>query len=547
MRARSIITSILIIAAILQPLVFRVHAAEDQFHVTQVVVGNPDVTPPSIPTNLSATAVSTSQINLSWTASTDNIGVTGYRIYRDNVHIATSTLTTYQDTGLTAETAYAYTVTAIDAAYNESGHSATSSATTFSESTGPTGPTGGGGSNNPGSIELLILYFLVQPDTTSATIKFGTNLDVISSISWGLTPDYELGTLSGALYLKDHSVKLEELTPATKYYFKVRLLDGYGRVRVIDNQEFTTLPLVNVLPPENVSNFKATPDTGVINLTWKNPPTNFDSVRILRSDKFYPRDPMEGKVIYEGRAESFVDADVVKDTRYYYTAFTKDPLGNYSSGAMDDAMLLKPGEKPVDRDLFADILLLPKELINPIINNLSLLDIDFIQDGKKLPVVSGTVEIKGDRALKISIDYNKVPEILKTIAITLRDPVDSEKTFSFLLRVNKDKTAYEAVISALERPGKYTFGVSILDLKNQGLKKMAGVIVATLPELTWEEGSNLFDTFTNNPFYSFFLVLLLLLILIIFLLSRLLKRRNRNQFGDVPRGGTVLMTDQIKK
>lgn len=553
---RIIITTILILAAILQPIfpiALGVQAAEDQFHVTQVVVGNPDVTPPSIPLNLTATAVSTSQINLSWSPSTDDFGVIGYRIYRDLINVATTTnVTTYSDTGLNPATTYEYTITAIDAAYNESGHSATSSATTFSEPVNPTGPTGGngGGSTNPGSIELLIQYFLVQPDITSATIKFGTNLDVVSSISWGLTPDYELGTLSGALYLKDHSVKLEEFTPSTKYYFKVRLLDGYGRVRVIDNQEFTTLPLENILPPENVSNFKATPDTDVINLTWKNPATNFDSVRILRSDKFYPRDPMEGKVIYEGNAENFVDTDVVKDTRYYYTAFTKDLSGNYSSGAMDDAMLLKPGEKPEDRDLFADILLLPKELINPMINDLSLLDIDFIQDGKKLPVVSGTVEIKGDRTLKISIDYNKVPEILKTIAITLRDPVDSEKTFSFLLRVNKDKTAYEAVISALERPGKYTFGVSILDLKNQGLKKMAGVIVATIPELTFEEGSNLFDTFTNNPFYSFFLVLLLLLVLIVFLLSRLLKRKKDIYQKIVDTKGTISVmpsSDQFKK
>ena len=522
---RSIIITILILSVVFQPFVLNVQAAEDQFHITQVVVGNPDVDPPSIPLGLTATAVSSSQINLSWLPSTDNIGVTGYRIYRDLVHIATSTVTSYSDSGLNPSTTYDYTVTAIDAVYNESGHSATSSATTFPVTTGPTGGTSG---SNPGSIELLILYFLVEPDTTNATIKFGTNLDVQSTISWGLTADHELGTISSALYQKDHSIRLEELTPDTKYYFKVRLMDGYGRVRVIDNQEFRTLPLRNLLPPENVSNFQAVPDTNVINLSWENPNSNFDQVRIVRSDKFFPRDPLEGKVIYEGRAEEFVDTDVVHGTRYYYTAFTRDPLGNYSSGTMDDAILLKPGEEYIDRDLFADILLLPKELIHPVINELSLLDIDFIQDGKKLPIVSDTVEIKGDRALTISIDYHKVPEILKTIVVTLRDPLDNEKSFSFLLRVNEDKTAYNAVIGALERPGKYTFGITILDLKNQGLKKMAGVLVATVPQLAFEGGSNIFDTFRNNPFYGFLLILLLLLLLIIFLISRMLKRKTRS-------------------
>ena len=64
----------------------------------------PDATPPSTPANLTATAVSSSQIDLSWDASTDNIAVTGYNIYRDGggTPIATVTGTTYQDTGLSA-------------------------------------------------------------------------------------------------------------------------------------------------------------------------------------------------------------------------------------------------------------------------------------------------------------------------------------------------------------------------------------------------------------------------------------------------------------
>lgn len=553
---RSLITLILIVSTILTPVVSRLQAAESQFHITQSVFTS-DTEAPTTPTNLTATAVSSSQINLSWTASTDNIQVTGYRVFRDLVNIATTTSTTYQDAGLTPSTSYDYTITAIDAAYNESAHTATSSATTFPVTTGGNGGGGNGGgssSNGGGSIELRLLYFIVEPETTNATIRFGTNLEVLSSVSWGLTPDYELGTLSSALYLKDHSVKLEELRPNTKYYFKVKLLDGYGRVRTIDNQEFTTLGIPNILPPENVSNLKATPDTKVITLTWQNPNTNFDSVRIVKSDKFYPRDPSEGQVIYEGTGEQFVDQDVVKDTTYYYTAFTKDANGNYSSGAVADAKLLNAGETAKTRDLFGGILTLPKELINPIINGLSLLDIDFIQDGKKLPVVSDTVNIKGDRTLTISIDYDKVPEILKTIAITLYDPVDSEKSFSFLLRVNKDKTAYQAVVGALERPGNYRFGIAILDLKNQGLKKLAGVLVATVPELAWDKGNNLFDTFTNNPIYSFSLILLLLLLLVAFLLSRNLRKKTRNQKQmnqmNVPQTGNLSVmpaVDQFKK
>lgn len=55
-----------------------------------------DTTPPSTPTNLTATAVSSSQINLTWTASTDNVGVTGYQIYRGGTLLTTVTGTLQQ-------------------------------------------------------------------------------------------------------------------------------------------------------------------------------------------------------------------------------------------------------------------------------------------------------------------------------------------------------------------------------------------------------------------------------------------------------------------
>ena len=89
-----------------------------------------DTTPPTTPTNLTATAVSSSQINLSWNASTDNVAVTGYRIYRGGTQIATSTTTSYSNTGLTPSTTYTYTVAAYDAAGNVSPQSPSVSATT---------------------------------------------------------------------------------------------------------------------------------------------------------------------------------------------------------------------------------------------------------------------------------------------------------------------------------------------------------------------------------------------------------------------------------
>ncbi len=89
-----------------------------------------DKTAPTAPTNLTATAAGTAQINLSWTASTDNIGVAGYEVWRGSTKITTVTTTSYSDTGLTASTAYTYTVKAFDGAANVSGASNAAIATT---------------------------------------------------------------------------------------------------------------------------------------------------------------------------------------------------------------------------------------------------------------------------------------------------------------------------------------------------------------------------------------------------------------------------------
>ena len=101
-----------------------------------------------MPTGLTGTPVSTSRIDLSWTASSDNVGVTGYTVRRDGVVVGTPTGTGFSDTGLAANTTYTYTVSASDAAGNESAESAPEQATTLADSPTPRPPparSGGGG------------------------------------------------------------------------------------------------------------------------------------------------------------------------------------------------------------------------------------------------------------------------------------------------------------------------------------------------------------------------------------------------------------------
>ncbi|WP_082422457.1 endonuclease [Aquimarina longa] len=106
--------------------------AEDRFGNT----GGTDTQAPTVPANISASGTTKTTTVLSWSASTDNISVTGYNIYKNGAFLSTSTSTNYTVTGLTGNTAYSFFVKAKDAAGNISAKSTTITVTTKEGSTG---------------------------------------------------------------------------------------------------------------------------------------------------------------------------------------------------------------------------------------------------------------------------------------------------------------------------------------------------------------------------------------------------------------------------
>jgi chitodextrinase len=112
----------------------------------QIVVSGGSTTPPpadtsapSVPSNLRVTATTSSTIDLAWNASTDNVGVTGYRLFRNGTQIASPTGLSYQDTGRSPSTTYSYSIRALDAAGNLSAISPAINGTTSAGSVGFTG------------------------------------------------------------------------------------------------------------------------------------------------------------------------------------------------------------------------------------------------------------------------------------------------------------------------------------------------------------------------------------------------------------------------
>lgn len=108
-----------------------------EFEVYGSPVSGGDTTAPSVPAGLRTTATTSGSVSLTWSPATDNVGVTGYDVYRGGVSAGSVGGTSYTDSGLAASTAYSYTVKARDAAGNASGASGPLSVTTQAAPGGP--------------------------------------------------------------------------------------------------------------------------------------------------------------------------------------------------------------------------------------------------------------------------------------------------------------------------------------------------------------------------------------------------------------------------
>ncbi len=286
--------------------------------------------------------------------------------------------------------------------------------------------------------------------------------------------------------------------------------------------------------PANVTDLQADMDKKQIELKWQNPTDqDLKSVRILRSEFFFPINPQDKGMIFDGRKEFFIDKDVEEGKNYYYTAFSYDYAGNFSSGALISAGLKIKEEiakEPSEIEKipfkkmppFEKLPETPEEEIPLSVKNLTLKDFDFFQNGKKINILDDEIiNVNSEVSFTISIDYEKLPEVLKTIIITLEKPSEENsavklrkyayakgKYFSFLLRINSDKTAYQAIIQPPEI-GHYPLTIGILDVKNQVSKKIYGIL-----KVEERKQISIPSFLLHFPFTSFVFLILILIVII---------------------------------
>ncbi len=201
-----------------------------------------DTTAPTTPANLSAAAVSASGINLSWSASSDTVGVTGYKVFRNGTQITTVSTNSFSDSGLSASTQYSYTVAAYDAAGNTSAQSSSASATTQAPSSDTTAPSA------PASLTAT------AASATQINLTWSASTDNVAVTGYRVFRGAaQVGTPTGTTYSDTG------LTAATAYSYTVKATDAAGNLSVSSNtanattqaaqQSDTTAPTITITAP----------------------------------------------------------------------------------------------------------------------------------------------------------------------------------------------------------------------------------------------------------------------------------------------------------
>jgi thermitase len=175
--------------------------------VAKAGTSTPDALAPSTPSNLTAVAPDSTKVNLSWGASVDDVGVTGYEIYRNSLLLTTVLNAAYTDTAVTASTTYLYTVRAYDAA----GHYSAFSNQAFVRV--------------PVASVTITSFQVSAKGANSATVTWTTNIPSTGLVLYGPTSNLGLSSADATLRTS-HTVTLTGLSPSTKYFYKISAFSG---------------------------------------------------------------------------------------------------------------------------------------------------------------------------------------------------------------------------------------------------------------------------------------------------------------------------------
>ncbi|WP_193598113.1 LamG-like jellyroll fold domain-containing protein [Microbacterium sp. YJN-G] len=298
----------------------------------------PDTTPPSAPTGLTA-VVDQDSVSLSWTASTDDVGVTGYQVHRGDAAGFTPSSTTLL--GTTAETSYVdadrpasagdfYRVIAVDAAGNASDPSEAAEATE-PDTTPPSAVTGV--SAEPGESGVNVSWQAAGDDVGVAAYRVfrGTTADFTVSAS------NQIAEVAGLSHL--------DAAPAGTWFYRVVAVDAAGNAGLASDAAQASV--ADVQAPSVPSGVGASVDGSSVMVSWS---ASSDDVGVVGYQVH--RGSSAGFVVSAGSkvadvtSTSFTDAGRPAGT-WYYRVVAVDAAGNESAASAEVSGTVAGSSEPV--------------------------------------------------------------------------------------------------------------------------------------------------------------------------------------------------------
>ncbi len=269
-----------------------------------------DATPPSTPTGLVAGAANPTTINLSWSASIDNVGVTNYLVFRDTLPspIASVVGTTFSDTGLTPLSTHSYRVVAGDGAGNLSAFSNTATASTPPDTTAPSSPTNltGVGSNS-----------------TTINLSWTESTDNVEVVGYNV---YRDGGATPIATVSANNFSDTGLGVGSTHTYTVKAFDAANNLSTASNTVTVSTQGSDTLPPSVPTGLTAVgSSTTTIDLNWT---ASTDNFAVAGYKVFRDGGATEIATV---TTTSFSDTGLAVNSTHSYTVLAFDGAGNQSA------------------------------------------------------------------------------------------------------------------------------------------------------------------------------------------------------------------------
>lgn len=355
----------------------------------------------------------------------------------------------------------------------------------------------------------------VEVSFNNVIIKWKSVIPTMSNIKWGASPDYKDGVIRNVNFLLDHKVEINNLKEGTVYYFTIEATNLLEKTSSLENQVFRTLSLLDTTAPSNPTNVIAISNDSGITISWTNPSEeDFDYVRIMRNIDRYYGSPYVGSVVYEGDGKYFRDSNVKDGTKYFYSLFSRDRAGNYSSGSLVDIV-----HNPKGKDTWGSILS-PVEKVEPLKEDFIVTEGTSSYDFK----IGNILYLSGDQLINIKTNH-----ISKTknddMWVSIKNS-DRSASWQYLFSRSRDKDGFiNATIPIFEKSGYYT--VTIYNYSNNVARIInQGAFQINKAHVKQGEDNSYFFNIFGFIVIILFIILLIIWFLFFVLLPRITKRNH---------------------